>query len=317
MRVFCDTHIHNYLSNCSKDNGATVQSYIDLSAQNGLSLMGFANHTWDENVPFPENPLDGGKRQAWYQKQSMAFQMQIRSQIPEQTKGIKVLVGAETEYCGMYDRLGMGKESAMQLDFVLIPHTHVHMRDFVMPCPPDVKAARARLAGLLCERVEGMTEALAVSLAEKPTEAELEPFMTERIDYVGFVSDFMVESFRGLMNNEMLKTYSDLVPVSVAHPFAPVGSGDKRADMLARISDDTFAELFTMAAKRGIGLEIKPAALDEQVERMYRIAKACGCRFTLGSDAHSRDKLADILHAQVWLDRLSLTEYDLMDFLRR
>ena len=30
MRATHDVHIHNYLSSCSSDNGATVASYIDI-----------------------------------------------------------------------------------------------------------------------------------------------------------------------------------------------------------------------------------------------------------------------------------------------
>ena len=309
MKAFHDVHIHNYLSSCSHDNGATVESYIELSKQNGLRLMGFANHTWDETVPFP---YESG----FYKRQSMAFQMQIKAQIPEDTGNIKVLVGAETEYCGMYDVLGMGKDAALQLDFLLIPHTHVHMRDFVMPRPADMASARENLKNLLLERIPELTPERALAMSKLP-ENELLPFITgERVDYVRMVSDFMVESFRSLMNNEVLKSYSDLIPVSVAHPFQPVGSEKQRMDMVKLISDETYGELFTMAATRGIGLEINTATNNDEDARMFGIAKECGCKFTLGSDAHSRSGLASITRTEALTERLGLTEYDMMDFTR-
>ena len=120
MRPFHDVHVHNYLSSCSGDNQSTVESYIEVAKSLDMKLIGFANHTWDETIELPASS-------SFYKRQSMAFQMQIKSQIPERVEGLKILVGAETEYCGMYDVLGMGKDAALQLDFLLIPHSHVHM----------------------------------------------------------------------------------------------------------------------------------------------------------------------------------------------
>ena len=308
MKAWHDVHIHNYLSSCSGDNQATVENYIKAAREIGLKLMGFANHTWDESVPLPA-------ASGFYKKQSLAFQLQIKQQITEQSD-LKILVGAETEYCGMYDVLGMSREGAKQLDFLLIPHTHVHMRDFVMPATEDVKAARAKLADVFGQ-IEGITPERAASLAKKLPEAELEPFMDEKkVDYIQFVADFMVESFRGLMNNEMLKTYSNEVPVSVAHPFQPVGSYGLRLDMLRRIDDNTYGELFTAAAQRGIGLEINSATNFPEVLHFFSIAKECGCKFTLGSDLHATADFPKITATEATMEALGLTEYDFMDFVR-
>ena len=309
MKTLHDVHLHNYLSSCCADNQATAENMIREGKKYGLKLMGFANHTWDESIPLPASS-------GFYKRQSMAFQRQIRTQIPEDTDGIKILIGAETEYCGMYDVLGMGKEAALELDYILIPHTHVHMRNFVMPATDDVKRAREKLAEVLAG-VEGITPSRAAALAGSFPESELEPFMGEKtVDYVKFVADFMVESFRSLMNNETLKSYSDLVPVSVAHPFQPVGSASYHGAMLDIISDNTFGDLFEMAAKRGIGLEINDRAKFPRVVRWMRIAKECGCKFTFGSDGHGMEEMKMIRDVETCFDPLGLTEYDLMDFVR-
>ena len=216
----------------------------------------------------------------------------------------------------MYDVLGMGKEAALQYDYLLIPHSHVHMRNFVMPATEDVTRARAVLAERL-SAIEGITEERALALAQKLPEAELEPFMGEKtVDYVKYVSDFMVESFRGLMNNEVLKSYSDLVPISVAHPFQPVGSAPLGPAMLELISDNTFGELFEMAAKRGIGLELNNRAALPHILRMTGIAKECGCKFTFGSDGHGKAEMGVLFAIEDCFEPLGLTEYDLMDFVR-
>ena len=311
MKAFHDVHVHNYLSSCSPDNQATAAAMIAAAKELGIRLMGFANHTWDESVPLPAPS-------SFYKRQSMAFQRQIRTEIPADLGDLKVLIGAETEYCGMYDVLGMGKEAALELDFLLIPHTHVHMRNFVMPATADVTRGRSKLAEVLAG-IEGITPERAAAMAKSCPEKELEPFMGEKtVDYIKFVSDFMVESFRGLVNNETLKSYSDLVPISIAHPFAPVGDRVLSPEMTALISDNTYGELFEMAAKRGIGIEINGETNTPEQIRMLGCAKEAGCKFTLGSDGHFVPEMMRELPAtEGAATALGLTEYDFMDFVRQ
>ena len=147
MKILHDVHIHNFLSTCSNDNRATVESYIEIERRQGIRLMGFANHTWDETVPLPVADYD------FYRRQSLSFQQQIRPQIPADTGELKVLVGAETEYCGMFDCLGMSPEGARRLDFLLIPHSHTHMTDFVMPASENLPLAQEAIAKKLAETV--------------------------------------------------------------------------------------------------------------------------------------------------------------------
>ena len=135
MKLLHDVHLHDYLSRCTSVWDATAMSMVREAERTGLKLIGFSNHTWDESVPLPETAS------RFYKKQCMPYELLIKQQIPE-VEGLKILVGAETEYCGMYDVLGMGKEAALQLDYLLIPHSHVHMRDFVMPPTEDVRRAR-------------------------------------------------------------------------------------------------------------------------------------------------------------------------------
>ena len=317
MIAYHDVHIHNYLSGCCKDIFATVDNYIKIEKELGRKIMGFANHTWDESIPLPDTKSWGVKM---YSHDIMAYMMQIKPQIPKDIEGIKVLVGAETEYAAMYDVLGMGRDAALTLDYVLIPHTHTHMDNFVMPklVDPVTEAAKRRLADLL-KKVDGISRERAEKWANGLPVDELKYYMTGETDNSGlpqYLADFMVFSFRGLMNNETLKTYSDDVPVSVAHPFQPVGFGAYRMEAQSLISDNTYGELFTMASKRGIGLEINGSTNNEESFRLYGIAKECGCKFTLGTDAHSRKALANLENTQPILDRLAMTEDDMMEFVR-
>lgn len=307
MRVFADVHVHNYLSRCCTDNAATAENFVKRYAELGIKTLGFANHIWDDRVPGASE---------WYHKQTLAFSMQIKNQIPADTQGIKVLVGAETEYCGMTQTLGMSAEGAKELDFLLIPHSHVHMVNFVMADPAPIAAAREQLKGQLL-RIEGMTEEQAERWVAPLREPQLRPFVRPPYgEWPAYLAEFLVASFESLMEHPELHRILETTPVSVAHPFQPVGYGQYRNEMLQLISDETFARLFKKAADLGIGLELNPNCGDPALIRMNAIAKEQGCKFTLGSDTHSIAKAENIFNVQAAVDALNLTENDLMAFLQ-
>ena len=91
-----------------------------------------------------------------------------------------------------------------------------------------------------------------------------------------------------------------------------------RDDILSYISDGEFAELFTKAAKCGIGIELNTAisdATNPSALRPYKIAKECGCKFYLGSDAHSvKDFALSRQRFSSMIDALGLTEEDKFPF---
>ena len=307
MKAFADVHIHNFLSNCSRDRSATAENFIRRYAELGIKTIGFANHIWDDRV-------DGAND--WYHKQNLAFSMQIKNQIPKDTCGVRVLVGAETEFCGMTKTLGMSAEGAKELDFLLIPHSHVHMRNFVMPHIPEVLAARKRIERRLIEEL-GINEDKAAEMAKQLKQKDLEPFFEgERTDYPKYVADFLVQSFEDLMNHPELAKILQLIPVSIAHPFQPVGDGNREAEILAHISDETFHRLFGLAAKKGVGLEINTRCHQPHLLRLCKIAKEEGCKFTLGSDTHSIQGAKNIFETEKTIEALQLTEEDMMEFIR-
>lgn len=308
MKAFHDVHVQNYLSENCTDNVATAASYIERAAQMGLKVLGFANCVWDASV---------SGANYWYNKHGLTYSMQIRSQIPEDTKGVKVLVGGECEYCGMSDTLGMTAQGAKQLDFLLVPHSHVQMRNFVMPDPPEVTAARAKLKKIIQNKIEHISDERAQNLSEKIFEEELGPFMDGPVgDYPAYLADFMVHSFRGLMENKELGQIVASTPVAVAHPFCAIGSDAYAVAAIEKISEDTFAQLFSMAASRNVGLEINAKYGSDAMRRMLQIAKDQGCKFVLGSDAQSRAQCYDIVKVEPMVSALGLTEYDFMDFVR-
>ncbi len=74
-----------------------------------------------------------------------------------------------------------------------------------------------------------------------------------------------------------------------------INPGGEVEEVLSLISDEAMRDLFTKAAQRGVGIEINADDWNfqtfsqgriDQVIRVFAIAKECGCKFYLGSDAH-------------------------------
>lgn len=118
-----DLHVHTFLSTCCSDPQATPEKILARAAEVGLRTVGFADHMWDRRVPGASE---------WYRPQSYEHIRRIREHLPADTRGVRVLVGCETEYCGR-GKVGISPEVAEQLDFVLVPMSHLHMRGFTTP----------------------------------------------------------------------------------------------------------------------------------------------------------------------------------------
>ncbi len=87
--------------------------------------------------------------------------------------------------------------------------------------------------------------------------------------------------------------------------------------VLELLPEDKMTELFKKAAEVGVGIELNASDMDfapeeaETVLRMYRIAKAQGCKFYMGSDAHHPKgfEKCDFVFNRA-IDMLGLTEDD-------
>jgi len=92
------------------------------------------------------------------------------------------------------------------------------------------------------------------------------------------------------------------------------GCEGSHEDIFGAIPDSSFAELFERIAAVGMGLELNlplPDCSSEAILRPYRIAKACGCKFYLGSDAHGPEALMGArARFEAITESLGLTEDD-------
>jgi histidinol phosphatase-like PHP family hydrolase len=98
------------------------------------------------------------------------------------------------------------------------------------------------------------------------------------------------------------------------------GCEGSRDDIINTVTDERYGDFFTRAAAKGIGIELNmhlKDASNESALRPYRIARACGCTFYLGSDAHTPEELAKA-HArfEAVVDALELSEEDKLPLVR-
>ncbi len=91
----------------------------------------------------------------------------------------------------------------------------------------------------------------------------------------------------------------------------------KHLEVLDAIDDKTFLELFTCAARVGIGIELNMAYDDyreAQLPSLFRplhLAKACGCKFYMGGDGHTPEELVGTKRRfEAYASHLQLTEDD-------
>lgn len=258
FKVDHDFHIHSNLSLCANDPEQNPERILRYAKENGLNTICLTDHFWDERV-------DGASR--WYQLQNREH---IKKALPlPQSDNIKFLFGAETDM-DMHGTIGITKETFDELDFIIIPTTHLHMEGFTIS--PEDSASIERRAQLWISRLDHL---LSQDL----------PF--KRIGIAHLVCSLLA------------KNHEDYLAI------------------LEMLDTNELVRLFTKAAKLGVGIELNQSDMncpDSEVDivlRVFKIAKECGCKFYLGSDAHTPDYFVN--NKQIFeraVDRLKLTEDD-------
>ena len=316
MQIRHDIHTHTLLSLCCNDPEATVQAYVRRAAELGHTIFGISNHLWDEKVSGAND---------WYQKQMINYGLAARDSIPADTCGMRVMIGVETEYYAMTDTLGMLAETATRFDYVLVPHSHVHMKGKVCPYPDDVLARRAAMTRKIIEAMPALREEQAKKMVATLSVAELEALVdAEPTDLAVFYATQMIRSFEALMHHPELIKMAARVPTVVAHPMHACCIPREQTIAANRaLPEDDLRRCFTLAKNLGVGIEINVGCFnpaddyaDEPNIRTMRIAKAVGCKFTFGTDSHSLKGLDAIRKGDRIAEILGITEADLFDIVR-
>ena len=107
--------------------------------------------------------------------------------------------------------------------------------------------------------------------------------------------------------------------VGIAHLTAGLIAAvrEERKEVLKLIPTDEMKRLFNRAAKLGVGIELNAGAFKftdqeaDEILRVYKIAKECGCKFYCGSDAHHPTAFATSKQLfEKAVDLLDLSEED-------
>lgn len=129
MRLY-DLHVHTALSACAARD-ACIAEYCADARESGLPVIGFADHAWDKAV---------AGASPWYAPQDYERLLARRAEA-ERENGLKVLLGAEAEMAAGV--VAFTPESAALLDYIICPHSHTHMKGFVLPADAEAPEKHA------------------------------------------------------------------------------------------------------------------------------------------------------------------------------
>lgn len=231
-----DIHIHTHLSDCA-DRQAFMRDYIEAARQHNLEIIGFADHAWDESIIGASD---------WYKPQTYKRLIARRDELKSiDTTGLKVLLGAEGEYANLL--LGLGDEGKQYVDYVIIPHSHTHMRGFVLP--DDCVGNPEKHANYLVKSF------IALCRHEK------------RELFLGIAHPMSPIGMNGMQTEEIFSFISDAMLDECAQAA-------KEADILLEAN---------LSILKGIPPE---ASNGYCLRRFYDACKRAGCQFFIGSDAH-------------------------------
>lgn len=256
-----DLHIHTHLSVCSDDALQTPAAILEYAKKEHLATVAVTDHFWDEAVTPAEHC-------GFYDEQGLDH---ITSELPlPESEGIRFLFGCETEL-DRNGNVGISKDTAEKLDFMIIPTTHFHMHG-IATVPSELVTAEQRAA--LWVRRFG--EALSHDLPyEKVGIAHLVCSLICPDDRQGLLDTL------GCIGDDDMKRLFDR-------------AAKLRAGIELNLGDMRFSD-----------------AEADTVLRPFRIAKECGCRFYCGSDAHRRasfDTAREVFERAI--DLLGLEETD-------
>ena len=316
MKIHHDVHTHTEISSCCYDRLATPENFIRAAAKLGHTTFGFSNHLWDESV-------EGAS--SFYHKQTFAHILPEKERIfSADNCGMKILFGAEVEYCGKSDTLALRAENASVLDYVLIPHTHTHMEGFVIPLADKLAEFRTAFPKQLRELFPWMSERKAQSIANSFNLPDAMPaldYSWEEYDEV--VAEFMMKSFEQMLANPEFEKLTHTLPVIIAHPFFPGGTQSRTEQEYNLIDKKRMREAFLKAAKMGIAFDVNVNTyrfMDdlerEPLVKVMRLAKECGIKFAFGTDAHSVETLSTISKGDAIAEAVGMTDEDIFELVK-
>ena len=120
MRFKCDhdLHIHSYMSRCSGNPDQNPNSILEYGERNGFKTLCLTDHVWDETIPTDFE---------WYISHPYEREKTILP-LPQSDK-VRFLFGCETDMDKNFT-IGISKKIVDEMDFFIIPTTHMHLNGF-------------------------------------------------------------------------------------------------------------------------------------------------------------------------------------------
>lgn len=256
-----DIHIHTHLSDCAHRD-AFIGDYITAAKKQGLTTIGFADHAWDDNIKGASN---------WYIPQTFKRLEGRKSEVTSpDTDGLKILFGAEGEFANFL--LGFGEDAKKYVDYIIVPHSHTHMKGFVMP---------SEYSGDAKKHADFLVQSF-ISLCNHK-DRHLFFGIAHPMWPVGASIEYIKEIFENI-------TDSSLNECALAAKEAGIALEVNLSSLksIPPVPDEEFC-----------------------IKRFFDVCKRAGCEFFMGSDAHRVTAIADY-HAEQdrVLSSIGLTEDD-------
>ncbi len=234
-----DIHVHTHLSSCASKE-AFISDYVKAAKEIGLDTVGFADHAWDENINGSSD---------WYKPQGYKRLLSRKDELKGiETDGIEVLLGAEGEYASFL--LGLGDEGASFVDYVLIPHSHTHMKGFVLPQD-------------------------CIGNPEK---------------HAKYLVDSFLSLCKHEKRNLFFGIVHPMYPIGESHEYVEKVYSFISNSALDECAVAAKESKIALEANLSTLKEIPPeSAEDHCYRRFFDACKRAGCEFFIGSDAHSID----------------------------
>ena len=167
-----------------------------------------------------------------------------------------------------------------------------------------------------------------------PGQFGITPQFAEELDFVLLAcSHFHMKDFvaqpksnaPGDLAKHMLNFFrsgvSSGLATSIAHPLFPLGYLDQYDKAVETISDTEFLDVFGATVECGVALELTTVFLPTTPQKTFSIetpirflslAKQAGCKFTLGTDAHSPEAQKRLPELAVVTKAVGVTEDDIL-----
>lgn len=271
MKITQDIHIHTHYSLCAKSD-ATPQFYIDNAATRGLNLIGFSDHMWDL-----------GNGSALGIQPNLEYILQVKNDLAKCTipDNLRVLVGCETDILSD-STLGISRDVAKQLDFVLVSQAHTH---FFQVCPPQYQKDRRACMRFCLDAFKRLMNHPDADLIT----AVPHPLSTHYANQNGGDSDLLEAVSDAEFKEAFLLAAEKNIGIEI------------NAHTVKFACDSTNTDANDLNQLKNL-----------QLYRMFSLAKEVGCKFTFGSDAHDQYAVSLFWLAQAMADALDLTEDNLL-----